>query len=52
MLRAEILDRLQEQLRRGLRATYFDSTPESLEQTETLDALFDMAEMKEKRAQG
>ncbi len=41
-----------EQLRRGLRASYFEATPESLEQTETLDALFDMAEMKEKKAQG
>jgi hypothetical protein len=40
-----------EQLRRGLRASYFVATPESLEETETLDALFDIAEMKEKRAQ-
>ncbi len=35
-----------EQLRRGLRESYFDATPESLETTETLDALFDMAELK------
>src|ERR1700722_17469871 len=35
-----------EQLRRGLRASYFDATPESLEETETLDVLFDMSEMK------
>ena len=39
-----------EQLRRGLRETYFDATLESLETTETLDALFDLAEMK--RPQG
>jgi hypothetical protein len=35
-----------EQLRRGLRDSYFDATPESLETTETVDALFDMAELK------
>jgi len=35
-----------EQLRLGLRESYFDATLESLEMTETLDALFDMAEMK------
>lgn len=35
-----------EQLRRGLRESYFDATVDSLETTETLDALFDMAEMK------
>jgi len=35
-----------EQLRRGLRESYFDATLESLETTETLDALFDMAEPK------
>jgi hypothetical protein len=35
-----------EQLRRGLRAAYFDATLESLETTETLDALFDIAELK------
>lgn len=35
-----------EQLRVGLRESYFDATPESLETTETLDVLFDMAEMK------
>jgi hypothetical protein len=40
-----------EQLRRGLRASYFEATPESLEETETLDALFDIAEMKGKKAQ-
>jgi hypothetical protein len=40
-----------EQLRRGLRATYFDATPESLEETETLDVLFDISEMKGKKAQ-
>jgi hypothetical protein len=39
-----------EQLRRGLRATYFEATPESLEETETLDVLFDLAEMKDKKA--
>jgi hypothetical protein len=37
-----------EQLKRGLRASYFDATLESLETTETLDVLFDMAEMNEK----
>lgn len=37
-----------EQLRQGLRAGYFDATLESLETTETLDALFDIAEMSEK----
>jgi hypothetical protein len=37
-----------EQLRQGLRASYFDATVESLETTETLDALFDIAEMSEK----
>jgi hypothetical protein len=31
-----------------LRQSYFDATPESLETTETLDALFDIAEMSEK----
>jgi hypothetical protein len=35
-----------EQLRRGLRESYFDATLESLETTETLDVLFDMAELK------
>jgi len=35
-----------EQLRRGLRESYFGATLESLETTETLDALFDIAEMK------
>ena len=35
-----------EQLRRGLRESYFDATLESLESTETLDALFDLAELK------
>ena len=39
-----------EQLRRGLRASYFEATPESLEETETLDVLFDLAEMKDKKA--
>ncbi len=38
-----------EKLRRGLRESYFDATLESLETTETLDALFDMAELKETR---
>jgi hypothetical protein len=38
-----------EQLRRGLRASYFDATPESLETTETLDVLFDITEMKDKK---
>lgn len=37
-----------EQLRQGLRAGFFDATLESLETTETLDALFDIAEMSEK----
>lgn len=37
-----------EQLRRGLRASYFAATLESLETTETLDALFDIAEMSAK----
>ncbi len=37
-----------EQLRQGLRPTYFDATPESLETAETLDALFDVEEMKKK----
>ncbi len=37
-----------EQLRQGLRAGYFDATLESLETTETLDALFDIAEMSDK----
>lgn len=37
-----------EQLRRGLRAGYFDATLESLETTETLDVLFDIAEMRAK----
>jgi hypothetical protein len=41
-----------EQLRRGLRASYFEATPESLEETETLDVLFDMTEMKAEKAQG
>jgi hypothetical protein len=41
-----------EQLRRGLRASYFEATPESLEETESLDALFDIAEMKTEKAQG
>jgi hypothetical protein len=35
-----------EKLRRGLRESYFDATLESLETTETVDALFDMAELK------
>ena len=35
-----------EQLRRGLRASYFEATVESLETTETVDALFDLAELK------
>ncbi len=35
-----------EQLRRGLRESYFDATLESLETTETVNALFDMAELK------
>ena len=35
-----------EQLRRGLRESYFDATLESLETTETVDALFDMGELK------
>ena len=35
-----------EQLRRGLRESFFDATVESLETTETMDALFDMAELK------
>lgn len=38
-----------EQLRQGLRESYFDATPESLETTETLDALFDLAELKKMR---
>lgn len=37
-----------EQLRQGLRAGYFDATLESLETTETLDALFDIVEMNDK----
>jgi hypothetical protein len=35
-----------EQLRRGLRESYFDATIESLETMETVDALFDIAELK------
>jgi hypothetical protein len=34
-----------EQLRRGLRESFFDATLESLETTETVDALFDIAEV-------
>ena len=41
-----------EQLRRGLRASYFEATPESLEETESLDALFDLTEIKAENAQG
>jgi hypothetical protein len=41
-----------EQLRRGLRQSYFDATLESLETTETLDALFDIAELKLGQALG
>lgn len=41
-----------EQLRRGLRESYFDATLESLETTETLDALFDIAELKLGQALG
>jgi hypothetical protein len=41
-----------EQLRRGLRASYFEATAESLEETESLDTLFDMSEMKAESAQG
>ena len=36
-----------EKLRRGLRESYFVATLEGLETTETVGALFDMAEMKE-----
>ncbi len=35
-----------EQLRRGLRESFFEANLESLEATETLDALFDIAELK------
>ena len=35
-----------EQLRRGLRDSFFDATVESLETMEKVDALFDMAELK------
>ncbi len=35
-----------EQLRQGVRESYFVATLESLETTETLDALFNMAELK------
>ena len=38
-----------EQLRRGLRESFFDATPESLETTETVDALFDVAELDAKK---
>jgi hypothetical protein len=41
-----------EQLRRGLRESYFDATPESLETTETLNALFDIAEVNVEIALG
>ncbi|HEY1806441.1 MAG TPA: hypothetical protein VGG45_18360 [Terracidiphilus sp.] len=39
-----------EQLRQGLRQSYFDASPESLETTDTVDVLFDVAEMKAKKA--
>ena len=38
-----------EQLRRGLRASYFDATLESLETTETLDTLFDIGRDEKRR---
>lgn len=41
-----------EQLARGLRDGFFDATLESLETTETLDALFDIAELNVAQAQG
>jgi hypothetical protein len=41
-----------EQLRQGLRASFYDATLESLETTETLDALFDIAEIDTKKALG
>ncbi len=41
-----------EQLARGLREGFFDATPESLETTETLDTLFDIAELNVAQALG